>query len=313
MSETAKPAEPTHYVPKSQVDPEVLMKAFQEEGIVEPAPAPAAQAATPAVKEEPKAPAAEPPSEPTLVRLAREKAEARRAEQEKRPSADLNEVFTPQEVARLIQAKKSGDPVAWRQAGGFDHVQYNKAVLGMKDEEKPKEEPKVNSEIETYKARLERLEAEREAERLQAGMGQFKSQAERVVKDDPKFVYVNAVGNMDGIVNIINDFYHKFGELPGKTPEENIKIAAEAYESFLRSGDAAFTKKQWERINSLTAAAGSVPVQSKAPAQPPSAGTDSTRTLTNSNTSAPAAVKTVPKTRAERLQALMEGREAELE
>lgn len=303
-----KTAAPTPYVPKSMVDPDTLMKAFQEEGIVEK---PAEQQASAPAEAKPPA---EQSSEPRLLQIAREKAKARQAEQQAKPQNVALEVFTPQELERAAQARRSGDPVAALRALGFDHTQYTKALLNMKDEPAPEKaaEPGVSPDVAALKAEVERLKQEREQERFQTTRSQALSSMKEVLKSDPKFSYINAIEAVEGVESVLVEFFNAHKTMPGDTLEESVKLAAEVYEARLRSGEIPLTKKQWEKIQGLTAQPSSAPVPAKAPESQPSPGTDVPRTLTNSNTSAPAAVKSVPKTRAELLQAFMEGRVDEI-
>lgn len=307
----------TPYIPPSRRSDDMiegaLAKALQEEGIVPSPEATPTPAKTEAVPAEPKT---EPQKseEPALLKLAREKAAKRQAEQAAKPQNDLLAAFTPQEAERIAQARKAGDPVAALRALGFDHTQYTKALLNMK-EEQPEEKaaPEPSSDVAALKAEVERLKQEREQERFQVTRSQTLGQMKTMLKDDSKFSYINALEALDGVEGVLLDYHRQFGDLPGSNFEESVKLAAEVYEARLRSGDVPLTKKQWERIQGLTTPASSAPVPTKAPESQPSAGTDTPRTLTNSNTTAPAAVKSVLKTRGERLAALSEGRLADLE
>lgn len=307
MADQAQTPAATPYVPPSMRSDDALAKAFQEEGL---APPPAPEAEKPAEAKPPEPPKSE---EPALLRLAREKAAKRQAEQAAKPQNDLLSAFTPQEAERIAQARKAGDPVAALRALGFDHATYTKALLNMKEEAPVEKAPEPSNDVAALKAEVERLKQEREQERFQSTRSQTLSQMKGFLKDDPKFTYTSALEAVEGVEGVLIEYHAKFGELPGANFEESVRLAAEVYESRLRSGEIPLTKKQWEKIQGLTAPASSVPVPAKAPESQPSAGTDIPRSLTNSNTTAPAAVKSVHKTREERLRAFMEGREADLE
>lgn len=299
----------TPYTPPSHVNPDDLMKAFQEEGIVEKPPAPQAAPAEPKPAEPPP-PAAEPES---LLEKARKKAEERRAKEAQRPQVEALSVFSPQEMERIAQARRSGDPVAALAALGFSHAQYSAKLAGVPTEPKTEEVP-VPPVVETLKQEIERLKQEREAEKFQAARSEGLRNMQAHLAKDERFSHLNALGSYEMVEQEIIGFIQKYGSPPGDTFHESVEIAAEAVEKAIRNGDVPLTKKQWEKVQShLTPAPASAPLEpQKAPESQPSTGTVTPRTLTNSNTTAPAAVRTVPKTRAEIEAAIIEGRDLDL-
>lgn len=308
MAETEQKTEQrSEYVPPGRRTEDALAEAFRAEGLVPAEPkeseqesGKAAVAAAPEVK--PPAPADD---EPRLLKIAREKAAKRQQEQAAKPQQDLLSAFTPQEVERLAQARRSGDPVAALHALGFDHIQYTNKLLGKQAEAQPKEEPQVNPDVASLKAEVERLKAEREAERVAQSRQQVLGQMKSLLSANPKFDHINKLEDYEGVEKELINYYSTYGELPGATLEESVSLAAELYESKLKKEAA-----RWSKV--LTGFKEGAPMPAtKAPESPPSTGTEAPRTLTNSNTTAPAAVASISKSRAERLQAMLEGREFE--
>jgi hypothetical protein len=313
MSDEAKPATavaPTPFIPPSRIDPAELAKAFQDEGIV---PTPEAEAAPITEKTtitEKKAPVGDAQEEqvPALVKLAQERAALRKESEANKPYLDVLRDIPPATASAVAKAIKSGDPVALLAAVGMTHSQYTARLLGEAapaEEKSAPAEKTGNPEFDTLRQELQALKAEREAEKMQSTRTQVMSQMQTALKDNPKFNLINKLGDYDGVEKVLIQYHAKHGELPGSTFEESVQLAAEFYEANLKKEAA-----RWQGV--LTP--GTVPASTapKAPEQP-KAGTVTTRTLTNSNTSAPAPVKTVPKTRQEVLAAILEGREEELE
>lgn len=310
MADTEQKTEtpPQSYVPPSKIDPAELAKAFQDEGIVEkPAsPPPVAEAAgKPATQEAAKPAASE---EPLLLRIARERDAFRKESEPLKPYLEALKVLSPTEASRLAQARAAGNPVAALAALGFTHAQYNQALAGVKDEapaEKPA--PSGDPELMTLKQELAALKAERESEKVQSSRTQMLGQMKDLLKDNAKFDLINKTGDIEGVERVLIQYHSAHGALPGSTLEESVTLAAEMYEASLKK-----EAERWSKV--LTGFQGSAPVAATRAPESPSTGTvPQTRTLTNANTSAPAATRTVPKSRAEVLAAIIEGRDADLE
>lgn len=311
MSDETKPvapAAPVAYVPPSQINPAELMKALQEDGVIEAAPAPEApkaEAAPAPVETPPPPPAKE--DIPTLLKIAQERDAARKAAQAKQAADPLSTI--PPNIAKAIaQAIASGDPVSLLSAAGMTHAQYNARLLGI--EEKKAEstpESKENSlppEIHTLREELNALRQERERERFEQGQKQALGMIRDVLtKDAETFRFVNKAGDFDAVMAEINDHFARTGQLEGETFEQTVKLAAARREAYYQ---------EMRKILDLTDGVSSASVSSKTPGTP-SPGTVSTRTLTNSNTSAPAPVKQIPKTRDEILAAIIAGQTDGLE
>lgn len=311
MSEEQKPVEPrAAYTPPSQLSPAELMKAFQEEGIVgtpEVAkPAEAAPEQVKAAEPEPVKPPEPPKEEVTrLVQIAREKAAKRQEMEQAKPQLEALKVFTPQELMRLAQARASNNPKEALRAMGFSHEAYNNSVIAEDKAEAPAEKaPTGNPDVDSLRQEIQALKQERENEKMQTTRSQVLGQMKNILADSPKFSTINALGDFEGVEKVLIDFHAMHGSLPGDTLEESVQIAAEQYEAQLKK-----EAEKWRKV--LTPPASSVPVVSGAPAKPP-AGTASPRTLTNANTTAPAAPRSVAKSREEVIAAITEGRDQDL-
>lgn len=308
MADTEQKQNPPSYIPPSQVSPADLMKAFQDEGVIEkPAePAPAPQK----VAEPAPAPVQTKTEDlPALLRIAKERDAFRKEVEPIKPYVEALKVLSPTEAQRLAQARQSGDPVAALAALGFTHQQYTQKLLSLPPEEGKKEEPKVApemSEIQSIKQELAALKAEREQAQIQQSRAGLLAQMKTIVKDNPKFELINKTEDVEGIENVLLQYHTQYGTLPGSTMEESVLLAAEMYESKLKK-----EAERWQKV--LTGFKEPAPVNAtKAPESPPSTGTVQTRTLTNANTTAPAAVRTVPKSREEIINAIIEGRDEDL-
>jgi len=302
--ENTEKKQPVPYVPPSQLSVEDLSKALAEDGVIEAPPEPAKPA--PPVAEKPAEPAKPSDDLPALVKIAKEREAFRKEVDAAKPYLDTLKNFTPQEAQRLAQARAAGNPVAALAALGFTHAQYTNALLGEK--ETPSEAPaeKPSSDIDTLRQEIAALKAERENERIAAGRKEGLAKMREILKGS-KFEMVNKLEAVESVEGVIMDYIRQYGKPPGDTFEESVMLAAEVADQRLRQ-----EAEKWSKV--LTPAANPAPTApAKAPESQPSSGTVVTRTLTNSNTSAPAAVKSVPKTREEVIQALIEGREAELE
>ncbi len=291
-----KQTEPVTYVPPSRVDPAELMKAFQEEGIVEKPPA--AEAKPPAEPPKPPEPAKE--DLPALLRIAKEKDAVRKAREEIAPHASMLKRFTPQQLQRLADAAASENPVAALAALGFTHSQYNAAVAGLKKTEEQPETSAPAPEVLTLKQELEALKQEREQEKLQASRQQFLAHTEKLLKDNPKFTHLSTLGEWQSVERVILQHIEETGTPPGETLDETVLLAAEVVEHRLKK-----EAERWRKV--LTGFQTPASTQPPKASESPQTGSETPRTLTNANTSAPAAVRAAPKTRAEILDMIARG------
>lgn len=301
MADEQKPAPPAPFVPQSQIDPQELMKAFVEDGVIDApaeAPKPAAPAAAPA-------PAAKVDDDlPQLRRIAKERDEFRKEKEAVGPHLSMLKAFSPQEAQRLAQARASGDPVAALAALGFTHSQYNAKLAGTRVEPAAEERPTSDPEVLSVRQELAALKAERENEKMQSSRQQFFAHTEKLLKDDPKFSHLSALGEWQSVEKVILAHIERHGEPPGATLDETIKLAAEQVEYDLKK-----EASRWQKVlTGFQKPASTEP--SKAP-ESPRPGSESPRTLTNANTSAPAEPRTVLKTREQIYDALVRGEDPE--
>ena len=299
MADTVEKTEHLPYVPPSQVAPEELMKAFQEEGIIETPPAEAGKTATPAVATP--APAPQKDDEvPALVRIAKARDALRKEQESMKPHAEVLKRFSPQQLQRLSDAAASGDPVAALAALNFTHGQYTAKLLGESPEKTEIPEKTAPPEYESLKQEIQALKAERETERVQGQRKEALGKMESILKDNPKFSTINSMKDYEGIEKVLIQYWSENGQtLPADTFEESVALAAEVHEANLRK-----EAERWRGV--LTGFKEAAPVAAKAP-EAPRTGTESPRTLTNAMSTAPAAARTAPKSREELLEAIARG------
>jgi hypothetical protein len=298
-----KPNEPVAYVPPSQQSVEEIQKLFVDEPAGEQkSETPAATPAPTTSAEPPKPPEPAKDDLPALLKIAKEKDAVRKAKEEIAPHASMLKRFTPQQLQRLADAAASENPVAALAAMGFTHAQYNAAVAGLKKEQPaPESAPGAPPpEVLTLKQELEAIKAERENEKLQASRQQFLSHTEKLLKDDSKFSHLSALGEWQSVERVILQHIEETGSPPGETLDETIRLAAEVVEHRLKK-----EAERWQKVLTGFQKPASTP-PSKAP-ESPQTGSETPRTLTNANTSAPAAVRAAPKTRAEILDMIARG------
>lgn len=309
MADTEKPA-PMPYVPPSKRSPDditaELSKALEAEGLVKPAestPAPAPEAPKEAAKETPKE-ASKEEDIPAIAKIAKKQAEFRKEVEQYKPVLEIlnkarNKQITPADALAAL---------------GYTHNEYVDSVIGMAAKQKgvevneEKEKPAgENPDIRSLREEIQRLKSERDAEKAQTARQQALQGIESAVKKaGDKYRHVAELGEYEAVERVIIQHYNETGELPGENFEQSIALAAEVVENQLKTQAA-----KWQKVLTTSQPPANVSTQ-KAPESPPSAGNDAPRALTNSNTTAPAAVRPVPKTRQEIIAALIEGREDEL-
>lgn len=277
---------------------EALKDAFVKEGIVKPeakAPeAPPAPAPVSETKQEP----------PALAKIARQMAEFRKEREQAEPYMNALKVLPPDRVTVLAKALSSRDPVSALTALGFSHAEYTNRLLDgvptapaqetkpdAKTAALPPELAKEFEELRAFKQRLEAEDAQKQQATLTDGVG-------KLIKANPKFKYLSNMENYTDVLNIIGKFHADTGRLPGDTFDESVLMAAEHVEAQL-----AAQAEKWRKV--LTPAEAAAKVEESRAPESPATGTETPRSLTNANTSAPAAVRPVPKTRDERIAALL--------
>jgi hypothetical protein len=311
----------------SQIDPVELAKAFAEDGVITPEKAAeVAKAVAPKVEEKPAAASGEKPGTEkpkTLLDLAKDR-DARRKEAEARgldaarPMLEVVKDVDPNRLAAVARAMKAGDMVGLIAAAGGTHSQYTSQLLGAKDPAKPAAapEPVQPSETETLKERIARLEAERTETQIANGRREYIGFIDSQIKDKPEFKALNATeGAAEMVEQTLIQFWKDNGQSwpEGVSREDLVTLAARDVEAKVIA-DIAAQEKRIAKYRGLTPApaSGAVAPQKKAPADPPPPGNDSPRTLTNDNTTAPAAVRPAPNSREAVLEAIIRGDDAAL-
>jgi len=300
VADTENQQTPKPYVPPSMRVSE-LAEAFAAEGLVTPEAAQKVaeqekQAdAPPAPVEPPKAPEpvkAEPEELPAIAKIAKKQAEFRKEVEQNKPLLDI-----------LSRARnKQISPADALAALGFTHSEYVDSVLA-KGNSAPAEESKVEPmpEVKQLKSEIEKLRAERDAEKATAARAQALDGIKGKLGKDDKFKHINALGEYERVEAVIIQHYNQYGELPGETFEESVSLAAEVVEKQLKA-----EASRWSKV--LTTTETPATVQSKPPEPSASAGHVTTpRVLNNSNTTAPSAPVKRLLTKQERIQALAEG------
>jgi hypothetical protein len=262
-----------------------------------PAEAPAEVPAAVAPTSEP--PAAEVPAQTpdgvktSFEKLAREKA-ALRAEQEKiKPYLEASKALTAPTLAELSKAKASGDPLAALQALGFSPQalvqQLQKAQAKPPEAKEQAQQIQLPPEIQQKLAKVEYLEkfvAQQQEQQLISGIREN-------ITDEFKFV--KGLGAERQVIQMLQDFHNEHGSLPGEDFATSVKMAAELVEKQL-----AAEAEKYRPF--LTPAQQATTIPNEAIGEQASRGQVTTgKTLTNSNTSAPAPASPKPQTREERV------------
>lgn len=296
---------------RAKSDPDGLAKALAEAGIkmeAEPKPdAPAPAKDNPGEGSPPddggaKAPEKKEESLPTLLRLAKDKDTQRKLMEQKeieaaKPYVEALKVIPPHTASAIARAIAARDPNGLLMAAGLG------APVSGTTEVKPTEAAPEN-DISTLKSEIDALRRERDLERAQQTRAQTLGLMKETLKNNPKFQTINGLNDYEGVENILVKYHTQHGALPGDTFQESVELAAELYEYELR--------QQAERFRPyLTGSSQPAVIEEKKPPESVSTGNVTTRTLTNSNTSAPAAARPPPKTRQEIIEALKSGLELE--
>ena len=304
-----EPKEHVPFVQPSQIAPEELMKALQEDGVIEkPAVEKAAEITEVVAKTEKTEPL---PKEelPALVRIAKEREALRREMDSAKPHLEALKAIPPHTVSAIAKAIASGDPVSLLAAAGMTHAQYNARLLGAKDPVKEEtEEKSANPEYDTLRQELAELKRERETEKINAARVTIFERMKGILSDE-KYNEIDSQVDLEEIERIIYTFHGEHKTLPGETLEQSITMAADTYLDQQKQAKAYREKTKWRK--GLTKDQSPAPVASKV-TESPSAGTVTTRTLTNANTTAPAVPKTVSYTRQEALDAIANGTDDKL-
>ncbi len=302
------PAAPAAQPTRTESLEAAFAEALKQEGIVKEEPKPAEPPKDAAPPEAPKAP--EPPKEEdapsdplkrSFEKLAKRSEEVRQKEERLKVYEMLEKAVPPHQIQALARALASGDPMSLVTAAGFTYADVAKRVINDEmptkiaaapEPEKPQGAlpPEVQSELAQMRAYIAQKQQEEINQRLVAALP----------KDKVKFLAVRPPAEQAGRLHAyLTQFHARTGSLPGDTIEESVAIAAEAIEAHLAQEAEYFRQV-------LTPGQSSAPVAPAAHGETPKTGPESVpvpKTLTN--TSAPAGVKPEPKTREERLNALL--------
>lgn len=245
----------------------------------------------------------------SFERLAQEKAAFRKEMEEAKPYLAGLKTFAPGQVTAMQRAIANKNVMEFLNAGGFTYADVAHGVLDNTPGAKPRETDKTetvpkesgNPELDEIRNELRELKAEREARARNEALGKIKelTASRKLIKE---------LGEEETVVKYIEDFYRRTGELPGKSFEETVEIAAQAVESHLEAQAAKWraalgvSAQANETSKNLTEAPKPAVVQqsaSEALAGQANAG----KTLTNAVAASPRS--DVPKSREERLKELL--------
>jgi len=230
-------------------------------------------------------PAAEPAKEPEAAKpvdkvakgyedLARDKA-ALRAEREEL-----------KQYRALADAKKNGDAMALLAAAGIPWSKAAEQVLASGSLKAEKEEPEVDPRDARLAALEQEISSRKEAETKASVLSAAKA---RTGADPEKFKLVAKMGEEGKAIRYIEQYFSKFGELPGETLDESIELALEAVEQELSK-----ESKRWESVLTSFKGASTVPAKSAVPADG-AVSKQAPKTLTNNVGAGPAPASAAPK------------------
>ena len=251
-------------------------------------------------------PEAEAPFKKGFDQLVKGQAELRAQRDALKPFDGLSKAVSPVQAAALVKALASGDPLAAMTALGFSYADVSARVAG--GAAKPTDPPKPTA-TEPEKPTAESTDPEL-VEMKRAWKAQQAQQAQQTILDSiktavtgagEKFKTISGLEDFEGVRRVIDEMWvashpdprQRF--LPSENGLENIAIAAEEYERRLAAGEVTLTKKQWEKLASLTGA----PASGSTPARPPenrpgTAPVSAAKSLTNKTAAPPAPVAPRP-------------------
>lgn len=254
--------------------------------------APAAKAEAPVTEkpaEAPKteAPKAEEPFAKSFEKLAAEKAALRKEMEQAKPFLDALKVLPPTSINALARAIQANDPLAVLAAAGYSYADLaNRVVEGTAPKAAEKPEPKPENsglppDVQKEIAELREFRKQYAERQAQEQRQQITAKVKDVVKGE-KFRHIDALGEHDAILAVIQDYHAKTGEMPGATFEESVLAAAEVVEKRL-----AEQATRWQKVLTPVSAPTTVPATAKS--ESPARQEISGKTLTNKSASAPVA------------------------
>lgn len=260
-----------------------------------PAAAPAAATTEkPAEKPAEGAPAEQPageavgtPFEKGFARLATAQSEFRQQKEAAKHGISLARLVTPVQAAALERAMAAGDKLGVMTALNISYADIAASVAGAppKPPEKKEGEPEAKSEAKEEDPELMAMKEHWKQTKLNEQktviLGGIK---EIVTKAADKFKHIVGLEDFEGVRSLIDSMWDPEAKafVGGASGVEVIQIAAEEYERRLASGEVTLTKKQWEKMQNLTAAPGSGSTVPEATRERPGTAPVSTaKTLTN--------------------------------
>jgi hypothetical protein len=239
------------------------------------------------------------PFEKGFARLASAQSEFRQQKEAAKHGLNLARVVSPLQAAALEKAMASNDPLAAMNALGYSYADIASRVAGAparppeKKVEEPEVKPEVKSEDPDLAAMKEHWKQTKMAEQKSVILGGIK---EVITKAADKFKNIAGLEDFEGVRSIIDSMWDPEAKafVGGATGVEVIQIAAEEYERRLRDGEVTLTRKQWEKMQNLTAPASSGSTGLEATRDRPGNATVSAKTLTNKAGAPVAPTKTRP-------------------
>lgn len=240
------------------------------------------------------------PFEKGFARLATAQAEFRQVKEAAKHGISLARIVTPVQAAALERALAAGDKLGVMTALNISYADIAASVAGAPPkppEKKPEDgkpgEPPAKEEDPELVAMKEHWKQTQMAQQKTVILGGIK---DVVMKAADKFKHIAGLEDFEGVRSIIDSMWDPEAKafVGGASGVEVIQIAAEEYERRLASGEVTLTKKQWEKMQNLTAAPGSGSTTPEATRERPGTAPVSTaKTLTNKAgaTTVPAATR----------------------
>lgn len=244
------------------------------------------------------------PFEKGFKQLTAKSAALRAREDAVKPLEALGKLINPEKAQVLARALQSNNPMSVMNALGFSYADIAAAVAGAGGQPKPgtppaAKPPEQKPPEQEMSPEIAEIVANHRAQKVQ----QMEQTIIGGIKDvvtaaAAKFKTIAGLEDYQGVNQVLKEMWDQGGgAFPSNNPTENITLAAEEYERRLRDGEVTLTKKQWEKMQGLTAApaSGSTPPAATRvrPGNAPVSSGSST-TLTNNAGSPPAPAATRP-------------------
>lgn len=248
------------------------------------------------------------PFEKGFAQLTKRNAALRAREDAIKPFEGLAKAVNPIQAAALSKALASGSPMAAMNALGFSYADIAASVAGggaKPPAAAPPTAPAAAPAAKDEDPEIAAIKASFRAQQVQQQQATILGGIKDVVtKAGEKFKTIAGLEDFAGVDAVLAEMWNgshpdpAMRAFPSDNGLENIAIAAEEYERRLVSGEVPLTKKQWEKLASLTGASASAPTASEATRERPGNAPVSSagKTLTNKTGAprAPAATRTDP-------------------